>query len=234
MRGLGRTSQPLRRIEPEGPIDPRLADLQRRVHESRANPTGAFTEASFDAYGLDERWTGLRWVGGSGRSDHVAHRLTLAHGDDPYDPTRPLVRVETRLPTVVHADPQQNLVLEHWTLTRQQVGSFWHVTGTLPPELRAAAFEPDEIPADPTGPWDPVELAIDAKPVEFRVLLHEQTWVAQGQRGNLFVGIAAQGWALDDTGLVTVGAEDLLAYERGSQQITALRPGRPGTRDDSE
>jgi hypothetical protein len=189
-----------------------------------AHPERPFQEAAFAFFGLDDRWVGLRWLGGHGRSNGLLHRLTLGHGDAPWDMTAARVNVQTRLPRPVHNDPETDLAIERHTLTREQVGIIWQATGDLPAELRAAAFQPGEPAADPTAPWEHIELPIDGRSCPFKLYSVHHTWVAQGQRGDALIAIDAHGWPAEPTGLLSVDQDRLRAYEDGSRQIRQARP----------
>jgi hypothetical protein len=129
--GLGRTSVPLQvelhaQSEP-GATSPEdephaLVDVRKRMHD-------AFADASFSPCGLDARWAGTRWFGGSGRADGVVTSLELAHGEDPWGEESMQVRVEVRLPRRVFEDDAANVEIERADLAREQVSRFWMTTG---------------------------------------------------------------------------------------------------------
>src|SRR5215211_4430150 len=99
--GLRRTSQPLV-LRPENDRastenrrpDTRLVELAERMR-------GNFEKAGFPGYGLDDRWLGTRWFGGSGGSGNRIDRLELAHGENPWDPEDAQIRVERIRPRKV-------------------------------------------------------------------------------------------------------------------------------------
>jgi hypothetical protein len=109
-----------------------------------------FADASFSPYGLDDRWQGTRWVGGTGSSDNEITRLELAHGENPWDEDSTQVRIQALLPRKVSPDHATNIAIEFDSLTRQQVNCFWMATGTLPEDVRRAAFQPGGEPGDAT------------------------------------------------------------------------------------
>lgn len=115
--------------------------------------TGAFADAPFSPCGLDARWKGARWFGGFGGSDGAVTSLQLAHGDDPWDEVSTQVRVEVRLPRRVVEDDEANVEIERAGLAREQVSSLWMATGTLDPEVRAAAFPIGAVQGDSMEPW---------------------------------------------------------------------------------
>jgi hypothetical protein len=104
-------------------------------------------------------------------------------------------------------------------LACEQVSRFWMATGTLDPEVRAAAFPIGAVPGDSMAPWADAEIAIDATSVAFRRLGDGRYWLAQAPHGRLIVSIESRGWPVESTGLVTI--EDLAPYIEGSDLIAA-------------
>ena len=102
-------------------------------------------------------------------------------------------------------------------MAREQVSRFWLATGTLDPEVRAAAFPIGAVQGDSMAPWADAE--IDATSVAFRRLGDDRYWLAQAPRGRLIVSIESRGWPVESTGLVTI--EDLALYIEGSDLIAA-------------
>ena len=150
----------------------------RALHETfMADPAAPFREASFQPLGLDDQWTGLRSIGGSGTSNEVIRSLTLTHGD-PYDDSGPLVRVTTVSPPHVHGDPAVDRAIERSFRVRRLVGYLWRTTGSIDAEVRAAAFDPGLMPPDPTAPWEPVTFPIDGHPTDAHLLEQGNAWVA--------------------------------------------------------
>jgi hypothetical protein len=68
--------------------------------DREAQTAATFEGALFRPYALDDRWLGLRWFGGHGRSGDRTTSLTLAFGDDPRDFTTPEIRVKTRVRSI--------------------------------------------------------------------------------------------------------------------------------------
>jgi hypothetical protein len=219
--GLGRASVPLR-VELDGRSEVGATSHEDEpdvIVEAQRRMTGTFADASFSPCGLDERWKGTRWFGGSGSSDGVVTSLELAHGDDPWDEASPQVRVEVRLPRRVFERNEPNVEIERAVLAREQVSRFWMATGMLDPEVRAAAFSTGAGQGDRMAPWADAEIAIDRTSVAFRRLGDDRYWLAQAPYGRLLVGIESQGWPVESTGLVTI--EDLAPYIEGSDLIAA-------------
>jgi hypothetical protein len=94
--GLGRTSVPLVAQVDPSPEAREANERVRALMDQFTGPPPPFDDAPFLPYGLDDRWTGLRWFGGSGRSDRVVTYRAHAFGDAPWDPASCAVRVETR------------------------------------------------------------------------------------------------------------------------------------------
>jgi hypothetical protein len=187
--------------------------------EVRQRTRGAFADASFSPCGLDARWAGTRWFGGSGTSDGDVTRLELAHGEDPWDEASTQVRVEVRLPRPVLENDATNVEIELAGLTREQVSRFWMVTGTLDPEVRAAAFPTGAEHGEFTAPWADVEITIDGTALTFRRLGDNGYWLAQALYGRVLIGIESRAWPVASTGLVTI--EDLTPYIEGSKLVAA-------------
>jgi len=219
--GLGRTTQPL--ILQSSPASPPASatDAQPRAHmpDIAGRMQRGFASASFPAYGLDDRWQGTRWFGGVGSSGDEIYRLELAHGENPWDEESTQVRVEAVLPRKVFEDDNQNIAIEVDSFTRQQVNKFWMSTGTLPDEVRRAAFATDAEAGDPTAPWEEVHLPIDGAAVGFRLLGRDDYWVAQARLSGILLGIESQAWPLEQAGLVVI--DDLSPYIAGSEIIAA-------------
>jgi ribosomal protein L37E len=219
--GLGRTSVPLHVEHHErSRVGATSHEDEADVFvEVRQRMTGAFADASFSPCGLDARWKGTRWFGGSGSSDGVVTSLELAHGEDPWDEASTQVRVEVRLPRRVFDDDEANVEIERADLAREHVSRFWMATGTLDPDVRAAAFPTEAVQGEWMAPWADAEIAIDGTSVAFRRLGDDGYWLAQAPHGRLLVGIESRGWPVESTGLVTM--EDLAPYIEGSDLIAA-------------
>jgi hypothetical protein len=182
-----------------------------------AHMRGAFADASFAPYGLDDRWQGTRWLGGTGSSDNEITRLELAHGENPWDEESSQVRVQALLLRAVSLDDATNIAINFDSLTRQQVNGFWMATGTLPDDVRRAAFASGRDPGDATAPWDDSDIPVDGETVTFRRLGGERYWVAQARHAEVMIGIEAQAWSPALTGLVTI--DDLAPYLAGARLI---------------
>lgn len=179
----------------------------------------AFTSASFAPYGLDERWSGTRWLAGSGASDGTVTRLVLAHGETPFERSSTQIRVEVSIAPRVLADDAQNLAIARATTTRELVNKFWLTTGTLDPAVRSAAYTSEGAQSDLTAPWDTVQLEVDGIALEFQMLGDDNYWLAQSVLDQVVLVVDARVWPVASTGLVTI--TDLTLYAEGSEEIAA-------------
>src|SRR5207248_8110701 len=124
--GLGRTSQPLILGRERSPTPAATAtqeaaarpDIARRMQRG-------FADASFSPYGLDDRWQGTRWLGGTGSSGNEITRLELVHGENPWDEEATQIRVQALMPPKVSQDDATNTAIALDSLTRQQVTALW-------------------------------------------------------------------------------------------------------------
>jgi len=194
--GLGFSSvgySALTRLE-RGPVREwwarRRGDRQLRSH--RAEQHEIVRRRSFPIHGLDDRWSGSRWIGGWGGSHREVDHIDLAHGD-PHDPSAPLVRVTTwRLSpgkadhTVTHAAQE---LAEH----------LWREAGA-PHALVRTSFTSD----DPTIAWSELDLSIDEQPTAFRSLAQPPHWVALARIESSLITIEARHVEPHHVALITV------------------------------
>jgi hypothetical protein len=209
------------------PPGPEHDDVIARMRE-RQNRDAVHTFRDMPAapYGLDGRWNGHRFLGGSSRSYERVTAIVLAYTDKPWDPSAPKVRVETRWGEGSLGD--RRLDFEQGMLARQQVGEYWQATGVRDDAVRRAAFPVDDStfdPPDPTGPWATASIAVDGRPVDFRMLGDDDYWVAQARCGDAIVGIESTKWPVAATGLVTIASST--PYEEGSRTMPFPPPQPP-------
>lgn len=188
--------------------DRKLMAAEDRGHMRKTRE--AFDFASFEPHALDERWTGLRWIGGWGGSDETS-RLELGHGENPFEPGEQ-IRVGT------HGAADDNARAMAWAhLAQECVNAVWSSTGVLDDEMRRAAFPLAFTGRDPTEPWDGAEIEVDGIAVPFRVLAAGDAWYAQAHHGDVVLSITAGRWPITQTGLVSVF--DVSEYVAGSEEM---------------
>ena len=134
----------------------------------------------FAVYGLDDRWTGSRWIGGSSGANGALGSLTLAFGD-PVGEGRPHVRVTTYRPSAP-------LTLDIRRLSRSLVQDYWH-QGAAHSDAMRATFRQHE---DPTALWDDLELSVDGRPEVWKGLGDARNWVALAVLDGEAVGVRAR------------------------------------------
>lgn len=126
------------------------------------------SRARFAVYGLDDTWTGRRWIGGWNTSPEELLELELAHGNA-YDPGSPLVRVGTSpmghgtgtLPSP-HAAQAQALLLG--TVAKELAQRILHEASE-----HSASIQSTFTLDDPVGAWDSLGVWVDGRRVKFRL-----------------------------------------------------------------
>jgi hypothetical protein len=210
--------------QPPGPDrDEAVARMGERLHRDAVR---AFRDAPAAPYGLDGKWTAHRFLGGSSRSYERVTAIVLAYTDQPWYPSAPRVRVETRWGEASLGD--RYLDFEQGMLARHLVGEYWRATGVRDDSVRRAAFPVDSTfdPPDPTGPWATTSIAVDGNAVEFRMLGDDDFWVALARCGEAIVGIESTKWPIASTGLVPITSST--PYEKGSRTMPFPPPQPPG------
>lgn len=206
--------QPERTPEEQAQLD-RLLNM----HEHRDR---MFETRPFPVYGLDDRWTGLRFIGGSGSSNGETSHLGLAYGD-PVDPDAAHLRVDTRRPPRIGGTNRHDPHLDRMFLAKNLAGHLWRETGVMRDDVRAAAFALDEgspFSVDPVGPWDPMSFPVDGALITFKRLAQAEHWVALGELDGLFIAVTARNWLAEETALITV--DDFAPYFEGSAALPGL------------
>lgn len=169
---------------------------QQRAH--RAQREHVLRRRPFPIYGLDDRWTGVRWAAGWGGSGKDVQHIGLGYGD-PFDDDAPLTRVFTwRL-----SPPMEGLTVAN--AARQLAEYLWH-EAAAPHELVRPSFTAD----DPTASWSELVIPVDGLPLAFRSLAEGSFWVGLARTGGALITVEAHGINPDDIGLVTV--EDVEPY----------------------
>lgn len=140
--------------------------------------TAALAQWHLPLYGLDETWTGRRWIGGHGSSSGRMTQITLAHGDV-WEEDSPLVRVETAVLDV-------GKVAEAHA-ARGLARKLFHDTDEHLPAIRET-FRSD----NPLSAWDELSLNVDAQIVTFHALFSEPYWVAFREEGGCLISVEAR------------------------------------------
>ena len=166
------------------------------AHEARQ--AEVLRRRAFAVYGLDARWTGLRWMGGWGGSNDEVHHIDLAHGD-PYDEGAPLARVVTwKL-----APPMDDLVVAN---AAQGLAQHLWLDADAPHDLVRHAFAAE----DPMETWSESALPIDGHRARFRLLAHGPHWIALTRTETRLITIEARHIDPADVALMTI--DDIEPY----------------------
>lgn len=161
-----------------------IADMLERSRQ-------AVEACDFTVYGLDGRWTGSRWISGSGGSGGVTDNLKLAHGD-PVDEGGPHVRVTTRRP----APWNLNLAV----VARSLAQSYWHGGAGHSEAIRSTFRQPE----NPTALWDDQTLNVDGQPTVWKALGDDRNWVALAVLDDVVVGVHARAIDAREVGFTRV------------------------------
>jgi ribosomal protein S27AE len=160
----------------------------------------ALVGCAFAVYGLDDAWTGTRWVGGYGGHDARIDEVVLAHGD-PRDRDAALVHVRTAVP----AGPAPESTYRF--ATRRLAEAAWREGAP-----HAGAVHSTFNERDPTAGWSPLAVTVAGEAREFRSIVAPAAWVALADLDGAVVSVTARHVETDDVRLVTV--DDLERYLR--------------------
>lgn len=174
-------------LRPSSPESRRALEDEHRRRRDRAVRT-----CGFPLYGLDESWSGSRWVGGYGGSTGRVDEVDLAHGH-PRSQGAPLVRVTTH---PLREDTPVGLVLENVVHSLSQ--ALWH-EGVDHERVRPAFVEDD-----PLRTWERVVLQVSGQPVDFRYLGSDSVWGAVGDVGQEIVSVFARNVQPEGVRLVVI------------------------------
>ena len=209
--GLGYSASAMVLTKSARPLGDAAQAEQRRIQaERQAHKRRAVSRCRFAVYGLDDTWSGRRWIGGFGDSDGELRSVELAHGD-PFDETAPLVRVRTELvsiaqrsrPTQFTSDQARFFAIRHAADALAQ--HLWHAGADHSPALQAT-FTDD----DPTEHWSPLPLIVDGMTVPFRSLVGWTSWIALGVTNGSVIGVQARNIEPDSVRPVVI--DDLEPY----------------------
>ncbi len=160
------------------------------LHEARRR---ALADRPFPIYGLDESWTGSRWLGGWGGSAEGINQITFSHGG-PEQRKGPMVNVETFSPT-----DEGEKTVGIYLRARGLAGRLW--SHGAKHEVVRPTFNRE----DPTGTWEEAEIEVDGESVPFRMLAAGAWWVALGEVGSVVVSLRVRGVPGESVRLVPVG-----------------------------
>jgi hypothetical protein len=199
--GLGWTESALV-VSRRSTAPPSAAD-ERRQRKALArrdrDRDAAVSDCRFSSYGLDDSWSGRRWLGGWGRRNNLLDRLELGHGDA-WDDDAALVRI-TAWSDATTAD----LRFRDRIAAQNLAQHLWMQTGT-----HSDAVQSTFGAEDPTGSWDPLTLSVDGEATTFRSLRVGTSWVAHSGGDPDLITLSARHVEPSDIALVTVA--DLAPY----------------------
>ncbi|MFI5532840.1 hypothetical protein ACIA8O_30330 [Kitasatospora sp. NPDC051853] len=194
-----------------------------------ADPLAPYQSADFPWYGLDDGWTGRRWLmqaGASGRDGAPVDYGTLGHGDEPakaYEPRD--VRKFAVVVTVARRDSRRSAdntgTLEAtsassaaWLAGSGLLAATW--PGQLDRALRQDWLDQQtalawDLADDLDGPgWSPLSLPVNGLPQPFRYRESEYGWVLAGEAPGVLLGAYGRGVSAYGAGFSTV--PDLTVY----------------------
>jgi ribosomal protein S27AE len=199
--GLGSTISLLTARSTSGASSAELGDHRAAMRATRDRWRQAFAAATFTPYGLDDQWTGPRWVGGHGTSNNRVTSLRLAHGDRGM--TEPQLRVETRIPQIGGLDQEVVNAAHHLVM------GFAHDVGGIRDDVRRALF-PRGGASEPLAPWTPLALGVAGQAQTFRLLVEGDHWIAVGALDTVVLALRGRAWDPGTVSLETIW--DLTSY----------------------
>ncbi|MFI9782370.1 hypothetical protein ACIHEI_02515 [Kitasatospora sp. NPDC051984] len=199
-----------------------------------ADPLAAYRAADFPWYGLDEGWTGRRWLGqvGTGQNSRAAQSDlpdygTLGHGDEPArgpEPrdTRRFALVVTVARREVRRSADNTGTLEAtsassaaWLAGSGLLAATW--PGNLDRTLRQHWLDQQstlawDLADDLDGPaWSSLTLPVNGVPQPFRYRESEYGWVLAGEAPGVLIGAYGRSVSAYGIGFTTV--PDLATYD---------------------
>lgn len=197
-----------------------------------ADPLAAYRAADFPWYGLDEGWTGRRWLGqvGTGQRPGDADTPdygTLGHGDEPARGPEPrdtrrfaVVVTVARRETRRSADNTGTLEATSassaaWLAGAGLLAATW--PGNLDRALRQNWLDQQsalawDLADDLEGPaWSSLTLPVNGLPQPFRYRESEYGWVLAGEAPGVLIG--AYGRSVSAYGVGFTAVPDLERYD---------------------
>ncbi|WP_224281694.1 hypothetical protein [Streptomyces sp. LS1784] len=195
------------------------------------DPLVPYLSADFPWYGLDEGWSGRRFLMQAGAGPRAAGDVdygSLGHGEEParqYEPRD--VRKFAVVVTVARRDSRRSAdntgTLEAtsassaaWLAGSGLLAATW--PGQLDRALRQDWLDQQsslvwDLADDLAGPgWSPLSLPVDGLPQPFRYRESEYGWVLAGEAPGVLLGAYGRGVSAYGIGFSTV--PDLAAYTR--------------------
>ncbi|MDH6575519.1 hypothetical protein [Kitasatospora sp. MAP5-34] len=200
-----------------------------------ADPLAPYQAADFPWYGLDDAWTGRRWLmqagAGNNRAGHQHGSVdygTLGHGEEPakqYEArdVRRFAVVVTMARREVRRSADNTGTLEAttassaaWLAGSGLLAATW--PGQLDRALRQDWLDQQttlawDLADDLDGPgWSPLTLPVNGLPQPFRYRESEYGWVLAGEAPGVLLGAYGRGVSAYGAGFSPV--PDLTAYTR--------------------
>jgi hypothetical protein len=207
---------------------------------TRPGTVDGYLLADFPWYGLDDAFTGARWLGTLGcAADGTVEHGSVGHGDEPSlkadgsDPEAQRFAVVVTVPErPVRRSADGTGVLEATSVSSAAwLAGSGLLTATWPTRMdralrqdwaeqqTAAAWElADELAGDPAeapGGWSSLTLPVDGVPTPFHYRESEYGWVLAGSAGR-GVHLGAYGRGMSAYGLALAAVPDIRAYDPGS------------------
>jgi hypothetical protein len=169
----------------------------------------------FPIYGLSERWTGRRFVGGhgSGMNEGITS-IQLAHGNDPFDEAAPQIRVEVeRREFELPIDFKlEELARSLWSHSHRPLG----ISSQEEFDVWARADQDAFEQRDATAPRE-VSISVDGVATPFQYLEHAPFWGAVAKLGDITITLDARNADIGEVDLVRITDPD--PYIEGSSLV---------------
>lgn len=207
-----------------------MSEVSERTPHAQGAPLAAFVTADFPWYGLDQSWSGPRWLSAAvADATGAVEYGTIGHGDGPSRrPADPTPRRFASVVTVAHRPrrPSQDgtgyldatspasaasvagvgLLADSWP---------WHLDRSLRQDWMNQqtnlAWElADELDGEH---WSSLALPVDGAPVTFRYRESEYGWVLAGEVPGVYLGAYGRGLSAYGLGFAVVPDVSALASQ---------------------
>ncbi|GAA1246143.1 hypothetical protein GCM10009665_41300 [Kitasatospora nipponensis] len=230
--GPARTAGPADATGPAATATATAAEVPGRRTAAPADPLAPYLEADFPWYGLDEGWTGRRWLLQAGAGGHRPGQPrtidygSVGHGDEPpRQHETPSARRFAVVVTVARRPGRRSAdgtgMLEAtsassaaWLAGSGLLAATW--PGQLDRGRRQDWLDQQtaiawDLADDLAGPgWSPLTLPVNGLPHPFRYRESEYGWVLAGEAPGVLLG--AYGRSVSAYGIGFAGIPDLAAY----------------------